>query len=130
MALIPLLNPNMPNVVTSSAYSSTTGAGMPTPYGDTWRGIGSDWFNQNAVAREDYFRQLQSADWLRSTQYQAAVKDMKAAGLNPVLAVSNGMHGAGGSAGSAGTGNDHGGANAVLSGVLQILAGLIFAMRQ
>lgn len=98
---------------------------MPTVYGNTWRGIGSDWFNAGNVAKEDFYRQLQAADWLRSTQVQRAVSDMKAAGINPILSVSNGMHGSGGSAGNAGTGNDHGGAGALLSGIVQILAGLI-----
>lgn len=109
----------------TATESNGTQGDMPTPYGDTWRGIGSDWFNANNIAKEDFYRQLQSADWLRSTQVQRSVADMKAAGINPIMAVSNGMHGAGGSSGSAGTGNDHGGAGAMLSGVIQILAGLI-----
>lgn len=33
-----------------------------TPSGDTWRGIGADWFNMNNVAAEDWVRAEQSAN--------------------------------------------------------------------
>lgn len=90
-----------------------------TAPGSTWRGIGSSWFNSNAVAKEDFTRnevakdndlirqmqylqaeqQFNSAEaeknrsWqteMSNTAYQRAVKDMQLAGINPILAYSNG----------------------------------------
>lgn len=89
------------------------------PVGDTWRGIGADWFNASAVAREDWQRAEQSADnalardltlqkqaneatsaenqlareWnaqREDTYYQRMVEDMKTAGINPIMAISGG----------------------------------------
>lgn len=88
----------------------------------TWRGIGSSWFNRDNIAAEDFMRQQQlqnremnfnaqeaqkNRDWqemMSNTSYQRAVEDMKAAGINPLLAMSNGgASSPGGSAASIGS---------------------------
>lgn len=111
------------------------------PFGNTYRGIGSSWFNAENIAREDFVRDLQSKyasyrmsmaqqsaqnefnaveaqkardfeERLSNTAYQRAVKDMKTAGINPVVAYSNGASGAStpsGSAASSGSGGSYSG---------------------
>lgn len=89
-----------------------------SPVGNTWRGIGADWFNAGNVAKEDWLRNEQTLnnEYLRNlssmneqaklndslaqrsyereregrqTQYQDIVSSLKAAGLNPILAYQN-----------------------------------------
>lgn len=94
-----------------------------SPIGNTWRGIFSSWFNSNNIAREDWLRDQQASNnsYLRSLAlqenaqnfseymakhgYQFAVEDMKKAGLNPILAYSQGASsGSSPSASSSGSG--------------------------
>lgn len=89
------------------------------PIGNTNRGLFADWFNAKNVAREDWQREMQSIEYqnafnaneaqkqrdfeerMSNTAYQRAVEDMKSAGINPILAYSQG--GASTPAGSAGS---------------------------
>lgn len=79
-----------------------------TPIGNTYRGIFADWFNANEIAKEDWQREMQSLSYanefnaneaqkqrdfeerMSNTAYTRAVQDLKNAGLNPVLAYSQG----------------------------------------
>lgn len=74
----------------------------------TYRGLGADWFNATNIAKEDYERGLaqmreqaslnesaaqKQREWetqMSNTAYSRAIDDMKRAGLNPLLAISNG----------------------------------------
>lgn len=128
--------------------------------GGTWRGIGSSWFNASNVAKEDWVRSEQSAnnayfrqldldeharefnsaeaqkerDWaqmMRKTAYQDTVESMRAAGINPILAYSQGsVSTPSGSSASAGSGSSSGGYRPSgysdpMNGVLKLVAGLI-----
>lgn len=107
------------------------------PSGSTYRGLLSDIFNAENIAKEDWIRGEQSADmahqrsldmldrqnafnageaekqraWekeMADSSYTRAVEDMKRAGLNPILALQNGGAPTGsGSTASAGSGSSH-----------------------
>lgn len=120
---------------------NSSGSLLANPFGNTYRGIGSSWFNAENIAREDWVRDMQAQynsyllsmsqqsaqnrfnaeeaqkardfeERLSNTAYQRAVKDMKDAGINPVVAYSNGASGAStpsGSAASSGSGGSYSG---------------------
>lgn len=115
------LSPSVSSImpVDNSSASGYLSQISNVPLGDTYRGIGSSWFNQGSIAKEDWVRDEQSAQnaWLRdmaqldfsnqfnaseaqkqrdfeermsNTAYQRAVEDMKKSGINPILAYSQG----------------------------------------
>ena len=138
--------------------------GLRDPNKGTYRGLGSSWFNAENIAKEDWMRaeQAQNNQLMRdlyfqekanafnaqeaqkqrdydermsNSQYQRAVADMKAAGLNPVLALgANGASFHGGASASSGgsrssSSNTRGaGGNDSLGSILGTVASVIAGM--
>lgn len=141
------------------AWNGSSPMMVGQPVGNTYRGIGADWFNAGNIAREDWQRSEQSAQYqffrdmqkldvqnsfnaaeaeknrtfnaeeaekayarqreARQTAYQDTISDLKAAGLNPILAFDNGSTpmgsspSASGSPASSGSGSSSPGRNYV-----------------
>lgn len=136
------------NVNQGAMNVSASSLGLSSPTTSTYRGIFSDWFNAENIAKEDFERnemaamnQLKRDLYLQQTQneftermsntsYQRAVEDMKKAGLNPVLAVSQG----GASTPGAASGSSRGGYTArgnnvnsgqVVGDILDLVTGIV-----
>lgn len=131
------------NVITR--VSNNIGKGYSSN-GLAYRGIGSSLSNaaQQAIALEDWQRSELSAQWahersaaeaqknrdfqerMSNTAYQRAVKDLKLAGLNPVLALGSGGASASTPSGSsAGSPSGSPGSHGVADPLAQLMAGLI-----
>lgn len=136
---------------------ATLNGTIPQPVGNTYRSFGADLFNRGNIAREDWMRGEQSAmlafqresefnaaeaqknrDWqteMSNTEIQRRIVDLKKAGLNPVLAVTQGgastPSGSTASAHSSQGSNGRGGYNEtageLLKEIPKILAGIYTA---
>lgn len=147
--------------VTTDFSSGALPAGLDTsPTGSTYRGMFSSWFNQRNIDREDWLRSEQSAnnqflrqsaldeasrrfnaeqaqierEWsekMRKTAYQDTIADMKAAGINPILAFQQGASSApSGASAAASSGSASGGYSRrdrrdPGADILKLVAGLI-----
>lgn len=119
----------------TSAYTDATGVDGTSNF-STYRGFGADWFNASGIAAEDYanneasaynswlrelYSQQQSQEWQEyydGTQYQRTVADLQAAGLNPILAYSNGSNSSSSSSASGGSSSQSGSSRVADSGAL------------
>lgn len=86
--------------------------------------------NANAFSAEQAQLQRDFEERMSSTSYQRAVDDMKKAGINPILALSNGgadtPQGASASAsGSRSSGSNYRSSSGIASNLVQLVAGLI-----
>lgn len=115
----------------------------PTPTGNTWRGLGGDWFGQNQIAKEDFNRQIQQQQYgaqitaalnkqlhnnqreLRQTQYQDIVKSARAAGINPVFALGAANFGSSPAGSSSSPGSNYQGGTASTGNFLQMLTSIV-----
>lgn len=126
------------DTVRSSPYESytdnSTGAINYDAPGNTYRGIGADWFNADNIAKEDFLRNEIAKDndlirnrSFRQTAYQDTVADLKKAGLNPALAYQNAATTATSSSpGSSGAGSykaDSSKLSGLLFGIAKMVAG-------
>ncbi|AXH78123.1 MAG: DNA pilot protein [Microviridae sp.] len=74
---------------TALGFPKGGGGGKQTSLTNLWGGIGNA-FTGNASAKQAAKKQFQRELYMSNTAYQRAVADMKAAGLNPMLAYTQG----------------------------------------